>query len=132
MLGLHPLRQRAIAPVSLSVRSALPRVGIAALLVLAPLLCIAFCHVVDAARQPAPTVEFRCVPPSSQQLRLASDDGHAPLIDLRQLIRAMTECAPALWLWVIPAGVLVTLKPIQRPPIRDAVQQPPKPPPRLF
>lgn len=110
----------------------LSRTSVAALLALAPLMCIAFCHIVDDVHRAAPATVFRCDLFSLHHPLASPDDGRAPLSDLQQLIRAVTECAPSLSLWLTPSGILASLTVIQMSLPLYIGLQPPKPPPRFI
>lgn len=124
------MAERRIAQAGLEGWMTLPRASIAALLVLAPLMCIVFCHVVDAIHRPVPTADWECAPAASQQPAAAREDNHAPLAGLQQLIRAVTECAPSPAGWLAALSVVASLMPIQDARPSCIARQPPKPPPR--
>lgn len=109
----------------------LRRVSIAALLVLAPLMCVAFCRVVSAAHQAASAPASRCDSPLSHHQPPSSDGSRAPLNDLQQLMRAVTECAPVPWLWLTVLSALASVTAFKVSFPLCIGLQPPKPPPRL-
>ncbi|MFN4292693.1 MAG: hypothetical protein ACK4JD_01015 [Thermoflexales bacterium] len=109
----------------------LSHMGVAALLAFAPLMCVAFCRVVSGAHQAAPASAFHCDPPLSHRPPASPDGSRAPLGDLQQLIRAVTECAPAPWLWLTALSALASLTAFKVSLPLCLGLQPPKPPPRL-
>jgi len=109
---------------------ALTRLSIASLLALSPLMCIAFCHIVDDIHRAASATVFRCDLFSLHHPLASPDDGRAPLSDLQQLIRAVTECAPSSSSGLAALIILASLTLIKVSPPICIGQQPPKPPPR--
>jgi len=105
------------------------RGGIALLVALAPLLCVAFCHL----RYEIQWAEVRRDLHFLHNHRPASSgDERVPLGELQQLIRSVTECAPSAETWGAVASVVAGLIVLRAPSPRSAGLRPPIPPPRLL
>ena len=104
--------------------------GVIALLVaLAPLLCVAFCHL----RYEVQWAEVRRDLHFLHKHRPASSgDERVPLDELQQLIRSVTECAPSVETWGAVVSVVADLIALHALSPRRAGLRPPIPPPRPF
>lgn len=99
------------------------RVALALVILLAPLLCVAYCDLTHRAKTPRRTCDSLLSP--------ERPDWRAPLDEWQQAFRSVTECAPA------SAAILgATMRVLTSPPASADVTRPmnpgpPKPPPRF-
>jgi hypothetical protein len=106
---------------------AMCRAGIALLVALAPLLCVAFCHL----RHEIQRAEARRDLHFLHNHQPASSGGEqAPLDELQQLIRSVTECAPSAETWGAVVGTAAGLIVPHAASPTSAGLRPPTPPPR--